>query len=124
MRFLDLCNTVSVQDNEVISDDLDISKISVKYMKSITYLISQLKPKVKIISKIELPFIEWYFKKVKNLPETIGEISTKEFGTYQIPDVIMNELSNGIYGNLFNKLSQNEKIIIKTLAMYILLSNK
>lgn len=124
MRFLDLCNTVSVQDNEVISDDLDISKISVKYIKSITYLNSQLKPKVKIIGKIELPFVEWYFKKVKNLPETIGEISMKEFGTYQIPDVIMNELSNGIYGNLFNKLSQNEKIIIKTLAMYILLSNK
>lgn len=124
MRFLDLCDTVSVRDNEVISDDLDISKISLKYIKSIAYLISQLKPKVNIISKIEIPFIEWYFKKVKNLPETIGEISMKEFGTYQIPDVIMNELSNGIYGNLFNELSQNEKIIIKTLAMYILLSNK
>lgn len=123
MRFLDFCKSVtSSEDTKVTESNIEIP---VKYSKSIELVINQFECNKDTMYNMDFPYIEHAFKlKGISLSDKMVEICDREFHTLSIPDSIINKLSNGIFCNNYNKLNTNNKIIIKTLSMYILLSNK
>jgi hypothetical protein len=124
LRFIDFCKSVTNVDDNGVKNDTNVT-LPDKYVKAINVLTKQFKPKSHIIQGMSVPYIESAFKlKNTSLSDEMVRICEKEFHTREIPDKILLDLSNGIFGYHYNNLSTNFKIIIKTMAMYILLSNK
>ena len=125
MKFIDFCKNVSSDINVKISDDMSLDNIPTKYINDIKDLKSSFEFKENIIPNMDIPYIEKAFNvKHKSLSDTINDICIHEFGQSSIPDTLFNNLSYAIYNKTFNDLSNDNMIIIKTLMMYILLSNK
>lgn len=133
MRFLDFCKSVTSASNVNISDEepdgvnrlQESGIIPEKYIKGMDVLAKQFGCRSSVIQDMDLPHIEHAFR-IKNmsLSDKMVNICEKEFHSQSIPDVIIDKLSVGIYHEHFNKLPNDDKIIIKTLSMYLLLSNK
>ena len=125
MAFINFCKTVSSDVNVKISDDMSLDNIPKKYINDINDLKSSFEFKENIIPNMDIPYVEKSFNvKHKSLSDAINDICIREFGQSSIPDTLFNNLSCAIYNKTFNGLSNDNKIIIKTLVMYILLSNK
>ena len=134
MRFLDFCKSVTSNDDTNLKSEkgpdginrlCESGVIPEKYMKGISILEKQFKCRSTVLKDLDLPHIEYAFKlKNMTLSDKMVSICEREFKSQSIPDVIIDKLANAIYGISFNELSSENKIIIKTLSMYILLSNK
>lgn len=134
MRFLDFCKTVASNSNmDITSDDgpdginrlQELGVIPIKYIKGIDVLAKQFGCRSSVLKDMDLPHIENTFKlKHGTLSDKMVYICERDFHSQSIPDAILATLSSVIYHKHFNKLSNDDKIIIKTLSMYLLLSNK
>lgn len=121
MRFLDFCKSVAVNDATLTTNQTEDMSIGDIYNKRIRVLSSQFKCRASVLKDMDIPYVENVFKRIPSLSDKMVEICEKEFGGRNIPDVFFNKLSMEIFCKSFNELSADNKIIIKTLVMYILL---
>ena len=122
VSFQQFCNQHA--SGEWITDQLDTA--SFEFSKEydmptrIRSMIEIMKPKVNIVDKINVPLIE-------SASADISEVESKlkDFNNGDIPDCILVELSNGLYGESdqpFTSLTIDQQNIIKILAVYICIS--
>lgn len=124
MRFLEFCKTVASNNNDfTCTNDMNLDNIPKKYIDGINIIINLFEYRDDIIQNMDLPYIEKVFDiKEQSLSDKISDICIREFGSQSIPDAFFNIISDGIFQTSFTNLSNDNKIIIKTLTMYLLLS--
>jgi len=101
-----------------MSDPND-KEIPEKYITPVNSLIEIMKPKMDKLDKISIKFIENYFEDI----DTVSELIESHTINGEIPDSIINKLSESLYGRLPDELTDGEQIIIKVLACYICIQN-
>ncbi len=94
----------------VISDTMDMPK---EYVSTVGRVIDDLKYRVDDFGDVTIEYIQYTLDSVDNIDKCLS------FTNGDIPDGMMNTLSNGLYGKHFNDLGRSEKSIIITISAYI-----
>lgn len=115
MDFLTYCKKVATNDHVVITEDRNVPE---QYEQVTKVTINILKPKMSRIDRIEIPFI---MAKL-NSYETITDVLDEKLDGGDVPDGILNTLSEGLYSKSFNDLSIDEQSIIKVVGIYLIVS--
>lgn len=115
MDFLTYCKKIATNDHVVITDDRNVPE---QYEQVTNVTISILKPKMSRLDRIEIPFITAKLNSCK----TITDIIEEKLNGDDVPDGILNTLSDGLYGKSFNDLTIDEQSIIKVVGIYLIIS--
>lgn len=115
MSLLSLCKKISSTERIDISECQDV--IPEAYRESVHSLIDIMRYKVNNADKVNVKFLENTFEDIDNLEQQIANKTSNG----DIPDVIIFELSEGLYNKIPADLTEDETVIIKTLSLYILL---
>ena len=115
MDFLTYCKKVATNDHVVITEDRNVPE---QYEQVTKVTINILKPKMSRIDRIEIPFITAKL----NSYETITDVLDEKLDGGDVPDGILNTLSEGLYSKSFNDLSIDEQSIIKVVGIYLIVS--
>ena len=94
----------------VISDTMDMPK---EYVSTVGRVIDDLKYRVDDFGDVTIEYIQYTLDSVDDIDKCLS------FTNGDIPDGMMNTLSNGLYGKHFNDLGRSEKSIIITISAYI-----
>lgn len=94
----------------VISDTMDMPK---EYVSTVGRVIDDLKYRVDDFGDVTIEYIQYTLDSVDDIDKCLS------FTNGDIPDGMMNTLSNGLYGKHFNDLDRSEKSIIITISTYI-----
>ena len=100
---------------DVISDDMDFEIEDTRIIDNVT---TDVRNKLEFIDRISVPYIEGRFDKLDNVGKIL-EFTNNE----DIPDNLLNLISNKVYNKPFNSLSNDERSIIAVLSVYILIYN-
>ena len=116
LKFTDFCRktVTSTQLTEVTAS----TDIPIKYVKPLDVLIKDMKKKVDIFDKINIPYVEAAFD-----GNDIVKKLDRELVDGEIPDGIINKLSEGIFERKPAELTDVQGTIIKVLAVYICIQN-
>lgn len=119
VKFAEFCRRI-VTDVPLshVSDSMDIPD---RYKTAVKALIKDLKPKKNIFNKINVLYVEPIFDGSYNI-DIASELDEK-LDDGEIPDGIINALSEGIFGNKPSVLTDKQQAIIKVLAVYICIQN-
>lgn len=118
--FIDFCKSFtdgSMLDDPIFDSEENTTQVPSQYEKPVNVLIKNMKVKKDIFDKVNIPYIEAAFS------EDYPSILEDKLDDGEIPDGIIVTLSFGIYGKNFNKLSDDERTIIKVLSVYICIQN-
>lgn len=116
MNFQQKCEVWATNDHVDVNDPHDAScPDSVK--TKLESLVKIMQPKMGILDKINIPFIE------KEMDRSPDELYTALNTSCQgcIPDGIINVLSQKLYEKQFNDMSTSEQAIIKVLSVYLMI---
>lgn len=118
--FLKFC--LSKADGSLLKDPFfteDHDRVSVpeKYKDTVKVLIKNMRPKRDIFDKIDIPYIEEAFN------GNYKAILDRNLKDQEVPNSLIEELAYGIFGNKINSLTNNQRAIIKVLAVYICIQN-
>ena len=102
--------------NEQISS-IDVKDVDRNVQERAHALCQIMKPKMEILDKVNIPFIENEFNKTPN--ELYKVLNPTCHG--EIPDGLMNVLGQELYQKHFNDMSVSEQAIIKVLAVYLMI---
>ena len=94
----------------VISDTMDMPN---EYVSTVGRVIDDLKYRVDDFGDVTIEYIQYTLDSVDDIDKCLS------FTNGDIPDGMMNTLSNGLYGKHFNDLDRSEKSIIITISAYI-----
>lgn len=94
----------------VISNDMDMPN---EYVSTVSRVIDDLKYRVDDFGDVTIEYIQYTLDSVDDIDKCLS------FTNGDIPDGMMNTLSNGLYGKQFNDLDRSEKSIIITISAYI-----
>ena len=94
----------------VISDTMDMPN---EYVSTVGRVIDDLKYRVNDFGDVTIEYIQYTLDSVDDIDKCLS------FTNGDIPDGMMNTLSNGLYGKRFNDLGHSEKSIIITISAYI-----
>lgn len=94
----------------VISDTMDMPN---EYVSTVGRVIDDLKYRVDDFGDVTIEYIQYTLDSVDDIDKCLS------FTNGDIPDGMMNTLSNGLYGKHFNDLGRSEKSIIITISTYI-----
>lgn len=120
MIFLDFVNSIASgcdvnvgNENELMFSDAD------EKWEIITNSVCDImKTKIHRLDKVELPFIENTFSNTRDVTNTLNLAPT------EIPDGVINNLTERLYNKKVSELSDDESNIIKVLTAYICLQIK
>lgn len=115
MKFKEFCKqkaTIGKIDN--ISDS---TVVPVEYAVAVESLITIMKNKLDVLDNINVPFIEAAFEC------DYESILDNKLEDGDVPDGIINRLSEGLYGKSTLDLNEDEQEIIKVLSVYICIQN-
>ena len=93
-----------------ISDTMDMPN---EYVSTVGRVIDDLKYRVDDFGDVTIEYIQYTLDSVDDIDKCLS------FTNGDIPDGMMNTLSNGLYGKHFNDLDRSEKSIIITISTYI-----
>ena len=115
--FKTVCDRLSSNQRITVeSNSLDIPE---RYSVSVKALIEIMKPKLTVLDKISIQFIEDAFTDIEAVTKKLD--ADTENG--DIPDSILNVFSSELYGKTINELTDDEQNIIKVLSTYICIQN-
>lgn len=117
MVFETFCRRTATIDPLITNKDEDDFDIPRKYVKPVNSLITIMRPKMRMLDRVSVTFIENAFE--ENVVERLDEHT--EDG--DIPDSIINTLSMELYNVMPSELSETQSAIIKVLACYICIQN-
>lgn len=120
MAFLDFCLTkadASLFETPFFTEDHDRVSIPEKYEGPVKVLVKNMKIKRDILDTVNIPYIESAFD------GDYKSILDEKLEDDEIPDSLIEHLANEIYGDNINCLTDNQRVIIKVLAVYICIQN-
>jgi hypothetical protein len=115
MRFYQKCQYLATQ--MILTTDPDNFDYPDSLSKNVKTLISNIKPKLDILDKINIPYIENVFD---TKPEVLKK-TLQESCNCDIPDGLINTLAKGLYSKDFNTMDISEQAIIKVLSVYLMI---
>ncbi len=118
--FLDFCLTKadgSLLDDPFFTEDHDRVSIPEKYRGPANVLMKNMRNKVEIFDRINVPYIENAFN------GDYSSILDEKLDDGEIPNSLIEELAYGIFDNRVNDLTENQRAIIKVLSVYICIQN-
>lgn len=118
--FLGFCLTKadgSLLDDPFFTEDHDRVSIPDKYKSPAGVLIKNMRNKVEIFDRVNIPYIENAF--TEDYPSILDE----KLEDGEIPNSLIEELAYGIFNNRINDLSDDQRAIIKVLSVYICIQN-
>ena len=118
MKFLQFCRQIAtpviveepLDPNSTVSDDIK-SRANV--------LCDIMKTKMDILDRIEIPFIEARFQDIDHVEDIL-----EKYHNGDVPDYLLKLFSTNLYGQEFTSLNLDQQAIIKTLSVYICISNQ
>lgn len=116
MKFQQKCEAWATEDHLEVEDPDDLT-YPVSIETKLKSLINIMKPKMGILDKINIPFIENELEKTPQ--QLFDSLNTSCKG--EIPDGIINYLSKELYSKDFNSMSESEQAIIKVLSVYLMI---
>ena len=75
-------------------------------------IVNSIKPKMEILDRVNIPFIEATFEDMDAVTEILRE-------DQDVPDEMLGDLSTKLYGKEFNTLDNEEQSIIKVIGCYL-----
>ena len=118
LKFSEFCWKVATSGK--LSEVSDSTDIPVKYTKPVNVLIADMKNKAEIFDRINVPYVEAAFDQ-KDLE--ISTMLNDKLDDDDIPDGIINKLSEGIFKCKPTELTDQQAVIIKVLSVYICIQN-
>ena len=115
MVFSQFCKRLAT--NEVITETMNVTDINDDVKGRAHALCQIMKPKMDILDKIEIGFIEEAFRDMDKVERLLAEYNDGE-----VPDYLLKTLSATLYGPEFTSLNPDQQSIIKILAVYICIS--
>lgn len=115
MKFYQKCQYLATQ--MIMTTDPDDFNYPDSLSKKVKTLITNIKPKLDILDKINIPYIENVFD-VK--PEILRK-SLQESCDCNIPDGLINTIAKELYSKDFNSMDISEQAIIKVLSVYLMI---
>lgn len=115
-NFDTFCEHLATERHVDITDSVDVPD---QYIEPVNVLVNIMKPKMNRLKKISIPFIESQFDDI----DTVCDVLDTKTNNKDIPDGIINALSNALYCVKFNDLNNKDQAIIKVLSCYLLLQN-
>lgn len=115
-NFDTFCAQLATEHHIDITDSVDVPE---QYIEPVNVLVNIMKPKMNRLKKISIPFIESQFDDIDNACKVLDN----KTNNMDVPDGIINALSNALYCVKFNDLKNEEQAIIKVLSCYLLLQN-
>ncbi len=115
MKFQQKCESLST--NQHLEINTDTTEYPYAIETKLKSLINIMKPKMEILNKINIPFIE---KELDRTPQELQMILERSCGC-EIPDGVINVLSKELYNKSFNSMSVSEQAIIKVLSVYLMI---
>ena len=116
MKFLQFCQRITtpfiVVEN--LSNDAEMTP---DVRGRVSVLCHIMKPKMEILDRVEIPFIEALFHDM----DVVEDIMEQEYNC-NVPDYLLREFSTELYGLDFASLNADQQAIIKTLSVYICIS--
>lgn len=114
--FKDMClrlsNTELITEVDVITSREEA--VPNKYVGPVESLIKIMRPKMDILDRISIPFIEAAFADINEVTKTLDEQNNGD-----IPEGIIQTLSTKLYNRPLQSLNTDEQAIIKVLSCYI-----
>ena len=118
MKFAYWCQYMAT-DEHVIIDETDVT-CPYHLQRQMQSLVDIMLPKMDILDRIHVPFIE---KALSQSPNVMRE-RLEHTCHGNIPEGLMNALSIALFhGETFNSLSSSNQAIIKVLAVYLMIQN-
>lgn len=102
-----------IPDTFTTECECDASMVS-----SIDTITTDIKRKINFLDNVSIPYIESRFEKLDKLEKIFDYMEIDD-----IPDTLMNYVSDKVYGVIFNQLSNDKRSIIAVLSVYILIYN-
>lgn len=115
MVFSQFCKRLAT--NEVIAETMNVTDVNDDVKGRAHALCQIMKPKMGILDKIEVGFIEEAFRDMDKVERLLAEYNDGE-----VPDYLLKTLSETLYGPEFTSLNPDQQSIIKILAVYICIS--
>ena len=115
MVFSQFCKRLAT--NEVIAETMNVTDVNDDVKGRAHALCQIMKPKMGILDKIEVGFIEEAFRDMDKVERLLTEYNDGE-----VPDYLLKTLSATLYGPEFTSLNPDQQSIIKILAVYICIS--
>lgn len=107
----------SLLDDPFFTEDHDRVSIPDKYSTPVKVLIKNMRNKVEIFDRVDIPYIENAFS--DDYPQILDE----KLEDQEIPNALIEELAYGIFDKKINDLTENQRSIIKVLSVYICILN-
>ena len=115
MSFSQFCEQIATAD--VIRDTLNVIDVDDDVKGRAHALCQIMKPKMGILDRITIAFIEESFKDMKKV-----ERSLSAYNDGYVPDYLLKTFAAELYGSEFDALDSNQQAIIKILSTYICIS--
>lgn len=115
MVFSQFCKRLAT--NEVIAETMNVTDVNDDVKGRAHALCQIMKPKMDILDKIEIGFIEEAFRDMDKVERLLAEYNDGE-----VPDYLLKTLSKTLYGPEFTSLNPDQQSIIKILGVYICIS--
>ena len=115
MVFSQFCKRLAT--NEVITETMNVTDVNDDVKGRAHALCQIMKPKMDILDKIEIGFIEEAFRDMDKVERLLAEYNDGE-----VPDYLLKTLSATLYGPEFTSLNPDQQSIIKILGVYICIS--
>lgn len=115
-NFLKFCKNIATSDLIKLENEQDTS-FPEKYQVPVQSMIEIMKPKMDILDRISIAFIESQFEDMDSVKEILDKKGS------DIPDGMLNYLAFELCKKSMNQCNQDEQSILKVLAIYIMLQN-
>ena len=119
MKFTEYCRKLVTSDP--FTEVTDSTDIPDEYVSPTDVLISSMKNKADIFDKINIAYIEAVFNEMTE-DKLMNKLDMR-FDEGEIPDGIINKLSEGIFKCKPIELTDDQRAIIKVLTIYICIQN-
>lgn len=120
MAFVEFClgkANGDLIDTPFFTEDHDWVSPPVQYKKPLDVLIKNMKIKRDILDRVSVPYVENAFS------GDYKSILDEKLEDGEVPDSMIEYLSDGIFGKKINDLEYNQRAIIKVLSVYICIQN-
>jgi hypothetical protein len=115
MVFSQFCKRLAT--NEAITDTMNVTDVNDDVKGRAHALCQIMKPKMDILDRIEIGFIEEAFRDMDRAEKVLAE-----YNDGYVPDYLLKTLSETLYGHEFTSLNADQQSIIKILSAYICIS--
>lgn len=116
MSFKEFCTALACVNEHTVAGDEII--VPAKYEQKLNVFMESIKSKVNRFDKLDMTYIQTAMRDPALTSRITAEVPDEE-----IPSGIINKLATTLYGNKYDELENDNKMIINVLSIYFIISN-